>query len=125
MILLGNTYPLGLVRRPARIEPAPLDELRRRALGEGFLSFWGHDNTRAAATALLGFDPAPIRPRPALALSEDKRPVLEGRVFDEVWVLSPDYVSGFRPQAGEEVAPERIAAWQVLRIGFEALDPKT
>ncbi len=120
MILLGSTYPLGLIRRPAHVEPASLDELRRRARAEGFLSFWGHGNTRAAAGEVLGLDPAPATERPALRLTTDHLPSLDGHVFDEVWVLSPDYVPGFRPRIGEEVGLESISGWQVLRIRFHS-----
>lgn len=118
MILLGNTYPLSLIRRPATIAPASLDELKHRAAAEGFLSFWGHNNTRAAAKQILGFDPAPPSTRPALALSSENLPVLDAHAFTEVWILSPDYTPGFRPQIGVEVTAEEIAGWQVLRIEF-------
>lgn len=119
MILLGNTYPPSLIRRPARIDPASLDELRQRAQTEGFLSFWGHNNTRAAVSAILGFDPAPLQHRPALMLSAENLPTLDGHTFQEVWILSPDYRPGFRPQIGKEVAAESIGGWQVLRIRFQ------
>lgn len=118
MILLGNTFPLSLIRRSAVISPASLDKLRKRANAEGFLSYWGHDNTRHAARAILGFDPAPVTPRPALSLSCENLPTLDGHTFTEVWVLSPDYASGFRPGIGDEVTPEQIAGWQILTISF-------
>ena len=117
MILLGNTFPLSLIRRPVRIEPAALDELKRRLQAEGFVSFWGHDNTAAAAQSLLGVDPRPGEgQRPAIVLTPDALPSLDGQAFHEVWVLSPDYAPGFRPQIGHEVPLEAIVAWQVLRI---------
>lgn len=119
MILLGNTYPLNLVRRPVRIEPASLDELRQLAKDQGFLSFWGHDNTRAAVTQVLGFDPAPKAHRPSLTLSAENLPTLDDTTFDQVWILSPDYVPGFRPPLGSEVHPDKIISWQVLHLTFE------
>ena len=118
MILLGNTYPLSLIRQPVHILPATLDELKHRATSEGFLSFWGHDNTRAAVTIYLGFDPLPLNHRPAITLSPGNLPTLNGHTFTEVWVLSPDYIPGFRPQTGTEVTPEQITSWQVLLIHF-------
>lgn len=118
MILIGNTYPLSLLRRPASIAPASVEELRQRAENEGFLSFWGHDNTRAAAKQVLGFDPAPPSARPALSLSPENLPTLNGHPFTEVWVLSPDYAPGFRPQIGKEVPAEKIAGWQSLKLSF-------
>lgn len=118
MILLGNTYPLSLIRRPVSISPASLEELRQCAQEEGFLSFWGHDNTRAIAKAILGFDPAPPFPRPAITLSRENLPTFDGQVFSEVWVLSPDYATPFRPGVGEEVHANKILRWQVLHIRF-------
>ncbi|MCX6878610.1 MAG: hypothetical protein NTW21_33065 [Verrucomicrobia bacterium] len=44
MRLLGNAFPLTLVRRPVRIEPHPLDELRQAIAARGCVSFWGHAN---------------------------------------------------------------------------------
>lgn len=119
MILIGSTFPLGLIRRPAHIAPASLDELRQRLRVEGFLSFWGHENTRAAAQKLLGVDPGPDIERPVLTLSPDALPCLKGLRFSEVWVLSPDYRAEFRPRPGEEVPLAAITAWQVLRITFQ------
>lgn len=118
MILLGNTYPLSLIRRSVRIEPASLDELKNQAATEGVLSFWGHDNTRAVAEKILGFDPTPLTDRPALSLSPDNLPSLNGQTFTEVWVLSPDYIPGFRPALGVEVDADKIIAWQVLHLVF-------
>lgn len=118
MILIGNTFPLSLIRRAANITPASLEELRRLASTEGFLSFWGHGNTRKAAIDILGFDPAPPHERPALVLSPDNLPSFDGHVFQDVWVLSPNYVSGFRPDPGTEVAADQITSWQVLKIHF-------
>lgn len=118
MILLGNSYPFSLIRRPARIAPAALEEPRARAQSEGFLSYWGHDNTRLVAAQVLGFDPRPISDRPAITLSSDNLPILNGQLFSEAWVISPDYLVGFRPEIGREVKLEEIAGWQVLRIEF-------
>src|SRR3990172_8904031 len=119
MILLGSTFPLSLVRRRAVITPESVDGLRRRLAAEGCASFWGHENTRAVAAQILGADPGPPTARPALTLDAEKRPVLDGATFSEVWILSPDLVPGYRPQIGEEVAAEHIVDWQVLRIAFE------
>lgn len=117
-ILLGNAFPLSLIRRPVRIEPRPLADLQAEAARRGFVSFWGHANTLAAAGKVLGFDPTPATARPALTLNDDLLPTLDGAIFDEVWVLSPDYTDGFRPKIGEEVAAVQISGWQVLRVEF-------
>ena len=124
MILLGSTFPLTLIRRPVRIVPATLDDLRERAAGTTVLSFWGHDNTLAAAAAILGFDPRPDEQRPALTLNDAQLPVLRKKdgnyvAFSEVWVLSPSYIPGYRPEIGAEVPAEKIITWQVLHITFE------
>jgi hypothetical protein len=118
MILLGSTFPLSLIRRAVRITPVPLEELQRRLQTEGFVSFWGHDNTRSAVQAILGIDPKPAEARPALTITTEGLPTLAGQVFDEVWVLSPDYAPNFRPSPGQEVPAEAILSWQVLCIDF-------
>lgn len=122
MILLGSTFPLSLIRRPVRIAPAPLEELRQRLQLEGFVSFWGHDNTRAAAQALLGVDPAPATMRPALTLTPENLPAMDGTIFEEIWVLSPDYAPQHRPAPGAEVPAEAILSWHVLHLDFRSQD---
>ncbi|NLF17969.1 MAG: hypothetical protein GX595_12075 [Lentisphaerae bacterium] len=115
-LLLGSTFPLSLIRRRVEIEPVPLDALRAEAARRPVVSFWGHSNTLPAARAILGIDVTPGSARPALTLSVDGLPCLDGVVFDECWVLSPDYVSGYRPTLGEDVPVERITGWQVLKM---------
>lgn len=80
------------------------------------MSFWGHNNTLAAAEALTGYSLKPKTERPTLDLSPDNLPVFQGRTFKECWILSPQYINNFRPKVGEEVPFEKIEAWQVLRI---------
>lgn len=118
-VLLGNTFPLTLVRRAVRIEPRTVDELRREVAARGLVSFWGHANTLDAAQQFLGFDPTPATVRPALSLNSDLLPTLVGVAFHEVWVLSPSYQPGYRPQADPSTPPEMILGWEVLRVCFE------
>lgn len=113
-VLLGNTFPLTLVRRPVRIEPRTVEELRKEVSARGVASFWGHTNTLEAARKFLGFDSTPATARPALTLNSALLPCLDGQSFDEVWLLSPDYAPGFRPQIGQEVPADAIIGWQVL-----------
>jgi hypothetical protein len=115
-ILLGSTFPLSLVRRQVSIDPASLDELRAEVAVRPVASFWGHANSIAAANAMLGADVTPSTTRPALILDPEGFPSLDGVIFTECWVLSPEYVPGYRPAVGEEVAAVKIAGWQVLRM---------
>lgn len=119
-VLLGSTFPMSLIRRRVMIAPAELEVLRKALQARGVASFWGHMSTLSAANGLLGVDVRPATDRPALRLADDGRPMLDGRVFDECWVLSPDYETGFRPALGEEVAPENIRGWQVLKMEWES-----
>ena len=118
-VLLGNSFPLSLIRRAVHIEPRSLEELRQTVGERGYVSFWGHTNTLEAAKTILGFDPIPPSLRPALTLNGDGFPSLNGAVFEEVWVLSPDYREGFRPAIGCEVTPAQILGWQILRLQFK------
>ena len=120
-ILIGNSFPLALIRRRVTITPIPEKELRDRlAAAEKVVSSWGHLNTLPAAEAFLGIPLTPSRERPAVSLDEAKFPVLEGERFAECFILSPDYCqNGFRPAIGQEVAPDAIAGWQCLKIQWE------
>ena len=120
-ILLGNSFPLSLIRRAVRIDQRTVAELRQAVGERGCVSFWGHGNTLEAAKTILGFDPTLPSLRPALTLNGDGFPSLNGAVFEEVWVLSPDYREGFRPAIGCEVTPDQIVGWQILRLKFTDL----
>ena len=119
-ILVGNAFPLSLVRHgDVRMSCRPLSELRTALKGRAIVSFWGHENTRRIAERLLGVSLKPSVARPALRLAADGRPMLDGETFGMCWVLSPDYRDGGRPQIGQEVAPEQISGWQVVRVSWE------
>ncbi len=124
MLLIGNSFPLSLIRRRVVVEPCPLADLTARlADGEAIASFWGHANTLAAAETLTGRSLKPATERPTLALSPDGLPTLQGHSFRECWILSPDYSENFRPKIGEEVPAEKIRSWQVLRMEWETNTP--
>ena len=115
-VLFGNSFPLSLIRRRVVIDPRPIEELQRLLQENGVCSFWGHSNTVGIASAAVGTDVSPATARPVLSLNIENLPVLDGRIFRECWILSPDYVAGFRPAVGEEVGLEKVLGWQVLRI---------
>lgn len=121
MILIGNSFPLSLIRRKVVVEPMPLDRLREAiSAADGILSFWGHANTLPAAEQAVGQSLAPASERPVLALSPDQYPVFQAKTFTECWILSPDYTENFRPKVGEEVPADKIQSWQVLRMEWAA-----
>ena len=117
-VLVGNTFPPSLIRRRAIFDPVPLNTLQAILHQARVVSFWGHASTLRAASALAGVDLTPAEARPALTLSPDGLPMFGGEVFTECWVVSPNFTPGYRPAVGEEVPPERITGWQVLRITF-------
>ena len=118
-ILIGNTFPFALLRRDANVRTLSLDDLRSALAGAEVFSFWGHENSRAAAEAVLGgVSLRPTTERPALTLSPDDLPSLDGRAFRSCYVLAPDYRPGFRPAIGAEPGPSDILGWHVLRIDW-------
>lgn len=120
MILIGNSFPLSLIRRKVVIEPQTISMLREKLGSHDLIhSFWGHRNTLSAAKALIGCDLTPKTERPALQLSPNNLPMLNGQTFDECWIVSPQYIENFRPAVGEEVSEDKIASWQVLRMEWE------
>lgn len=124
-ILIGNCFSLTLMRGgEVTVSPQPLDVLRKLlASGVEVVSYWGHENTRAVAERILGVSLKTKSPRPALCLVGDKKkPMLDGEVFDTCWVLSPDYVPGYRPSIGEEADESKITGWQVLKLSWKGND---
>lgn len=121
-ILISNSFPFSLVRRPVNVRPRQIDELADALRSRPFASAWGHANTVAVASEIAGVDLTPATERPALTLSDDLLPVLDGRSFDECWLLSPDYTPGFRPQPNQEVSPDHIHGWQVLHLHWPPAD---
>lgn len=118
-ILIGNSFPLSLVRRNVRIENVSLPELQSAAAGREVISFWGHENSLEAAERWSGLMLHPREKRPALSLDADGSLVFEGRTYQDCWVLSPDCRSGFRPAIGVEVQLDEIINWHVLHIIWE------
>jgi hypothetical protein len=118
-ILIGNSFPLSLIRRPVRIEPQTFEDLHRAAGGNRVLSFWGHENSRPLAEAFIDFSLKPHTARPALSLRKSGLPTLGGQTFRECWVLSPDYAEPFRPAVGEEVSVGQIEGWRILKLTWE------
>jgi hypothetical protein len=115
-LLIGNSFPLSLVRRDVLIRPSDQLEFQAACVGRRIVSFWGHANTLAAASVFAGVDLTPRCERPALDLSAEGYPCFAGEEFRDCWVLSPDYKVNFRPAAGEEVPADKICGWQILRL---------
>lgn len=115
-ILISNSFPFSLIRREVRVVPRTQSDLHQAIAAGTWVSAWGHSNTLAAASAIAGVDLTPATARPAISLSADGLPAMDGHQFEECWLLSPEYTPGFRPQIGEEVSPENIKNWQVLQL---------
>ena len=117
-ILVGNSFPLSLIRRDVKIEMYDIGEFCQKAQFAEIISFWGHRNTLTAVKNALGIDLTPPGDRPVLTLSAKNKPVLDEMEFSECWILSPDYRKNFRPAIGEEVSTDDICNWQCLKITF-------
>ena len=118
-LLIGNTFPFALLRRDANVRTLSLEDLRSALAGAEIVSFWGHENTRSAAEAVLGgVSLRPATERPALTLSPDGLPSLDGRAFRTCHVLAPDYRPGYRPAIGAEPGSSDILGWHALRIDW-------
>ena len=115
-VLVGNAFPLSLVRRAVRITPQQSDAFPRDAK---VFSFWGHSNTLPHVNAFLGLDLTPASERVALSLNGDLLPQLLGEVFRECWIISPNYTENFRPRIGEEISAEKISSWTLLKVVWE------
>ena len=120
-ILLGNAFPLALIRRKVVIEPKAVEDLKRvlADCDNEVISFWGHNNTLHQVCDILNYDIKPKYDRPAVELNDANLPELEGTIFTECWIISPDYVSGLRPQIGEEIPSSKIIGWHILKITWK------
>jgi len=117
-VLIGNTWPMTLVRSEISIVPISYRELYNTLRKSKVFSFWGHKNTLEVVRKQLGLDLTPKEERPAVNLSPLKYPVFQNEVFKTVYVVNPTYVDGFRPAIGEEVTADKIEDWVVLRIQY-------
>lgn len=119
--LIGNSFPLNLIRRPVHIVPETLENLRNMLAAGNWKSFWGHSNTLQTVNELTGFDLSPKMERPALSIDEMGFPQLYGESFSVCWILSAELQNGFRPSLKSELGREDIIQWRVLRMEWEDL----
>ena len=115
-ILIGNAFPLTLIRRRVQIDKVKLSQLQKLAVNSEIYSFWGHENTLNSAIKVLGFDISPLFGRVPVELNNENFPVLFNTVFKECWILSPNFKENFRPEIGEEVSEDLIISWDTLKI---------
>ena len=98
------------------MRPVALETLQAALAASMVHSFWGHPGTLDAVSRAVGRDVTPAAERPAVQLDAEGLPVLDGLVFRECWVMSPEYRAGFRPAAGAGVPADAIVGWQALLI---------
>ena len=119
-VLVGNSFPLSLVRNHhVEIEEIGVEALRRILAESDAVSYWGHENSRSAAEQVVAVSLKPSVERPAMTLDGEGFPMLDGERYTECHVLSPDYAVGFRPAIGAEVPPEAIRSWHALRLTWK------
>ena len=122
-VLIGNTFPLTLVRGwRVSVEEVGVETLREALARGGVRSFWGHEETRGMAEAWLGLSEGTLATRvlrPALVLDDEGLPMLDGGSFRECWVLSPDVAGGGRPAVGGAANAASIVGGHVLRLRWE------
>ena len=119
-ILIGNGFPMNLIRQEVKITPMDICEFRKLLKISKPVSFWGHENTLKNASDFIGIDLTPAEERPVVQLTEDGYPIYNGCEFRKCFILSADYVGNFRPAIGEEVALDKIKGWEVLLIEWKS-----
>jgi hypothetical protein len=115
-ILIGNGFPMNLIRQNVKISLMDICDLRKRLKTSDPISFWGHENTLQNASDFIGIDLTPAIERPVVTLNEAGYPIYNSCEFRKCFILSADYVANFRPAIGEEVTLENIKGWRVLKI---------
>jgi len=86
MLLIGNSFPLSLIRQKVTIEPEDVDKLKRRLKSEHIESFWGHNNTLKTVSEYLDYDLKPKSKRPVIALNNLGYPTFAETEYKEIWV---------------------------------------
>lgn len=118
--LFGNTYPFPLIRGwKVEVEPISMGVFHEEVKDTRVLSYWGHENTRKAAEEVAGMSLKPRTERPALHLSKENLPMLDGEVFDRCYLLSPDSCHVTRPDVGCALAADTIVGWTMLRMHWK------
>jgi hypothetical protein len=117
--LIGNAFPMTLVRRAVAITPIDVGDLRDSLTDAKIVSFWGHDNSLVAASKFVGRDLTPKTNRPVVTLNSTGFPTLDGREFREVYIISPNYDSTVRPGLEKEESMTNIIGWTILKLSFK------
>ena len=117
--LIGNAFPMTLVRREMAVAPMDIRDFREYLTDVELVSFWGHENTLDAASEFVGRDLTPNGKRPVVTLNADGFPTLHGREFREVFIISPNYDRAVRPGLEKEVSLAGIVDWTVLAMRFK------
>ncbi len=109
---------MTLIRRhKVEIEEVSLGTFRARTMDCVFVSFWGHENTRAVAESLLQMNLIPKEERPSIMLDEEGYPSLDGERFKRCYVFSPDIGNGSpRASVTAEASLETIYDWHMLQL---------
>jgi hypothetical protein len=120
-ILIGNSFPVSLIRTKVVFEPQPLTALQAALAGKRICSYWGHPNTLAAANRVVGADLTPAHHRPSLKVTANGLPRMGQLQFDECWILAPACAIPNRPGIGEELDIDAIKEWRVLKLTWTVL----
>lgn len=120
--LITNSYPFSLVRREVHVRPVDMEWVKGKLNNSYFGSAWGHANTINTINQMLGVDVTPTEERPAIVLSEEGFPMLNGETFHSVIVISPDFVEGYRPDLREEITEDVIIGWHALLLEFDLIE---
>lgn len=116
-ILIGNTFPIAMVKRNVKIYPITLKSLRNEIVNsKKVYTYWGHENTRNIAQKILGIEFPKDDFRKPLSLSAEGYPLWGNIEFKKCYILSPNYRDGFRPSINREVTLDEILSWKALEM---------
>lgn len=116
-ILIGNTFPLTLIRKKTVIiKEENLEKLRELLSKAEVYSFWGHENTRKAAEQFIGVSLQTKEFRPTISLNKEGFPMLYGEKFFECWIVSPNENKSYRLAISSELSNETIESWSILKL---------
>lgn len=115
-ILITNSFPINLIRRSVTIKVLDKADFQNEINGAEIFSAWGHENSVKLAEDFLGFSLYPSTFRGQIKLSNKNFPVFNCVEFKECYIVSPIAIGNLRHNIGEELKPEEIVSWQLLKI---------
>lgn len=122
-LFIGNNFQNKLLPyyRDVRFRQIGIERARELIDKFDVISFWKYPNILEVAAKIFGDKIYPISKHPHLQLF-DQQWVLEGKLSDQILVISPIFEHGFKPKVKIKVTENQIIDWSILFIQIENIE---